>query len=126
MPRAPSGPRAASRPARRRNAAAPASDPRTPVRTAARGAGFSIAASRGAAAPGSVSIAPSLRRSIAGNCNNPPVISIVTSTLNAAADLPHTLRSIAAQRGASFEWIVVDGGSTDGTLELLRQHQALV
>jgi glycosyltransferase involved in cell wall biosynthesis len=60
------------------------------------------------------------------SCNNPPVISIVTATLNAAAFLPHTLESLARQRGASFEWIVADGGSTDGTLELLRAHAGLV
>jgi hypothetical protein len=54
------------------------------------------------------------------------VISIVTSTLNAAAGLAHTLRSVGAQRGASFEWIVVDGGSSDGTAELLRRHEGLV
>jgi glycosyltransferase involved in cell wall biosynthesis len=54
------------------------------------------------------------------------MISIVTSTLDAAADLAHTLRSVAQQRGASFEWIVVDGGSNDGTVELLRRHEHLV
>ena len=48
------------------------------------------------------------------------MISILTSTLDAAAALPHTLRSVAGQRGAEFEWIVADGGSRDGTLELLR------
>jgi glycosyltransferase involved in cell wall biosynthesis len=54
------------------------------------------------------------------------MISIVTSTLNAAAHLSHTLRSVAQQRGASFEWIVVDGGSTDGTVDLLRQNDHLI
>ena len=49
-----------------------------------------------------------------------PFISIVTSTLDAARELPYTVKSLAAQRGASFEWIVVDGGSRDATLNLLR------
>ncbi len=56
----------------------------------------------------------------------PPLISIITSTLNAVDQLPRTAVSVAAQRGASFEWIVVDGGSTDGTQALLRQHEYLI
>ena len=51
-----------------------------------------------------------------------PLVSIITSTLNAARELPHTIGSLASQRGASFEWIVVDGGSTDGTVALLERH----
>jgi glycosyltransferase involved in cell wall biosynthesis len=54
------------------------------------------------------------------------VISIVTSTLDAAGALPHTLRSLASQRGADFEWIVADGGSRDGTVDLLRGNAGLV
>jgi glycosyltransferase involved in cell wall biosynthesis len=46
--------------------------------------------------------------------------SVITCTRNSAGTLPATLRSILQQRGASFEQVFVDGGSTDGTLELLR------
>ena len=56
----------------------------------------------------------------------PPLISVITSTLNAVDQLPNTVSAVAAQRGASFEWIVVDGGSTDGTLPLLRRHEQLM
>lgn len=52
-----------------------------------------------------------------------PLISIVTSTLDAARVLPFTAASLARQRGAPFEWIVVDGASRDGTLELIRRHE---
>lgn len=48
-----------------------------------------------------------------------PLISIITVTRNAARDLPGCLDSVAAQTDVPYEHWVVDGGSTDGTLELL-------
>lgn len=44
-----------------------------------------------------------------------PEISVVIPTRNRRAMLREALASVAAQRGASFEVIVVDDGSTDGT-----------
>jgi len=48
-----------------------------------------------------------------------PLVSVVTVCLNSAAQLPGAIASLAAQRWPEREWIVVDGGSTDGTLELV-------
>jgi glycosyltransferase involved in cell wall biosynthesis len=45
--------------------------------------------------------------------------TVVTPCLNASALLPETLRSVESQN-ADMQHIIVDGGSTDGTLELLR------
>lgn len=50
--------------------------------------------------------------------------SIVTCTRNSVATLAQTLASIRMQQGVHFEMVFVDGGSTDGTLELLRQVRA--
>jgi len=47
-------------------------------------------------------------------------VSIVTPTLNQARFLPATLRSVGAQTYPVAEHIVVDGGSTDSTLDILR------
>lgn len=55
-----------------------------------------------------------------------PPLSIITATLDAAEQFSHTLRSVAAQTGARFEWIVADGGSKDGTVGLLRSHPQLI
>jgi glycosyltransferase involved in cell wall biosynthesis len=55
-----------------------------------------------------------------------PLISIITATFNAAEQLPHTLASLRAQTFRNFEWIVIDGGSTDGTPALLRDAQDML
>jgi GT2 family glycosyltransferase len=50
-----------------------------------------------------------------------PLLTIVTPCLNSAATLPETLESVRSQElGDAVEHVVVDGGSSDGTVELLR------
>ncbi|MGX9728407.1 MAG: glycosyltransferase family 2 protein [Candidatus Electronema sp. VV] len=51
-----------------------------------------------------------------------PRYSIITVCLNAKDGLKKTLHSIEQQTFNNFEWIVIDGNSTDGTVELLRNH----
>lgn len=50
-------------------------------------------------------------------------ISIVTACFNCASTLQTALNSVAAQKGASIDYIVVDGASSDGTVEMLRAFQ---
>jgi len=50
-----------------------------------------------------------------------PKVTIVTPSYNQAAFLPQTLASVASQHGVAVEHIVLDGGSTDGTADILRQ-----
>jgi glycosyltransferase involved in cell wall biosynthesis len=54
-----------------------------------------------------------------------PRLTIVTPCLNAAATLPATLASVRAQAYPGLEHVVVDGGSTDGTVELLRAAEGI-
>lgn len=54
-----------------------------------------------------------------------PLISVVTPSLNHARFLRETIESVAAQKGVPFEHIVVDGGSTDGTLNILKEYSHL-
>ncbi len=49
-----------------------------------------------------------------------PTLTVITPCLNAAPTLAATLTSVRAQGYPGLEHIVVDGGSTDGTVELLR------
>lgn len=52
-----------------------------------------------------------------------PLISIVTVTFNAEKHLAQALDSIISQANANWELIVVDGGSTDHTLEIIRERE---
>lgn len=49
-----------------------------------------------------------------------PKVSVVTVTRNSAEHMAGCLDSVAAQQGADYEHWVVDGASTDGTVEILR------
>ena len=49
-----------------------------------------------------------------------PSISIITATFNAGDQLPGLIDSLRSQSDQDFEWIVVDGASTDATIDLLR------
>jgi len=48
-----------------------------------------------------------------------PDVSVITTVLNAVSTLPACLESVARQKGLVVEHIVVDGGSTDGGVDLL-------
>lgn len=52
-------------------------------------------------------------------------ISIVTPTFNSLATLRETIESVLAQDYKDWEHIVIDGGSTDGTVDLLRSYPHL-
>ena len=54
-----------------------------------------------------------------------PLVSVVTPSLNQGRFLPDALASVAAQDYEPIEHIVVDGGSSDETLAILRQQPSL-
>ena len=46
-------------------------------------------------------------------------LTVITATLNAVQYVPGLIESLRDQSDQEFEWFVADGGSTDGTMELL-------
>ena len=54
-----------------------------------------------------------------------PLVSIVTPAYNAVGFIRETIESIRNQDYPAIEHIVIDGGSTDGTLDILRQYPHL-
>ena len=52
------------------------------------------------------------------------ILSIITINRNNAAGLGKTMHSVAAQIGGDFEYVVIDGASTDGSVEVVRSFEA--
>lgn len=52
-----------------------------------------------------------------------PKFSIITVTYNAANVLEGTIQSIVTQTYKNTEYIIVDGGSTDGTLDIIHKYK---
>ena len=53
-------------------------------------------------------------------------VSIITINLNNVSGLRKTMDSILAQTFCDFEWIVVDGGSTDGSVEVIQEYSSRI
>lgn len=53
---------------------------------------------------------------------NKPLISVVTATYNSAATIEDTLRSVVGQTYGFVEHIIIDGGSSDSTLEIVKSY----
>ncbi len=51
-------------------------------------------------------------------------ISIVTPCFNAASTIEETIRSVLDQQGVDLEYIICDGGSSDGTADIIRRHES--
>lgn len=49
-------------------------------------------------------------------------ISIVTVSFNAAATIEETIKSVVDQIYDNIEYIIIDGGSTDGTVDIIRRY----
>lgn len=51
------------------------------------------------------------------------MISIVTPCYNAASFIEATIDSVLSQKGADYELLILDGGSTDGTVEIIKRYE---
>ena len=55
-----------------------------------------------------------------------PLITIITATFNVVRSISETAESIRSQSYNNIEWVVIDGGSTDGTVEFLKQNEDVI
>lgn len=52
-----------------------------------------------------------------------PLVTVVTATLNGQAYLSETIKSVANQTYPNVEHVIIDGGSHDGTLSIIAEHE---
>jgi glycosyltransferase len=53
-------------------------------------------------------------------------ISLITATYNSVNSIEDTINSVKSQDVENLEYIIIDGASTDGTLEIINQHKDVV
>jgi glycosyltransferase involved in cell wall biosynthesis len=62
-------------------------------------------------------------RSLSKQVDGAPLITIVTVVLNGEEYLEQAIRSVINQPYEHLEYIVIDGGSSDGTLDIIRRYE---
>lgn len=55
-----------------------------------------------------------------------PLVSIITVCYNSAGTIERTIQSVVGQSYKNIEYIVIDGGSTDGTVEIIRRYASCI
>ncbi|MCX6291996.1 MAG: glycosyltransferase family 2 protein [Bacteroidetes bacterium] len=55
---------------------------------------------------------------------NKPLVTFITVVYNGASELESTILSILSQTEKRYEYFIIDGGSTDGTVDLIKKYES--
>lgn len=55
-----------------------------------------------------------------------PLVTIITVVLNGEKYLEQTIKSVLSQTYLNIEYIIIDGGSKDSTVDIIRKHEAQI
>lgn len=53
-------------------------------------------------------------------------LSVITINFNNSTGLDNTIKSVIGQDSDDYEYIIIDGGSDDGSLEVIKEHEAQI
>lgn len=60
------------------------------------------------------------------NISITPLVSVVTVCYNCKDEIEKTLNSVFKQTYGNIEYIIIDGGSTDGTVDIIKKHSRII
>ncbi len=55
-----------------------------------------------------------------------PKVSVITVSLNSAKTIERTIKSVIDQGYDNLEYIIIDGGSTDGTIDIIKKYESFI
>ncbi len=58
--------------------------------------------------------------------DHPPLLSIITVVFNGVKTIEQTIQSVIKQPYPNKEYIIIDGGSTDGTIEIIKKYESFL